>query len=255
MTLTIYGTLCTEVYNITKPIGGEYPDVSYYIKHLSKIGGKILEVMVGTGRLLIPLLEAGLQIEGVDVSPDMLASCRSHCAARGLSPVLYQANVEDLDLPSRYNAIVVAFGSFMLLEKRSAAVAALQAFARHLEPQGRIFIDLELPVEDFKTENIIKQSSPIECADGSIILMQTSCNISFLSQLNLTFIRYEKWKEGKLVATELQRLPLHWFGRDEFILCLEQNGYKDITLCANYIDDLQPSSHTDTMCFSASICD
>ncbi|BDA69361.1 methyltransferase [Calothrix sp. PCC 7716] len=211
--------------------------------------------MVGTGRLLIPLLEAGLQVEGVDVSPDMLASCRSHCTARGLSPVLYQANVEDLDLPSKYNAIVVSFGSFMLLEKRSAAVAALQAFARHLEPQGRIFIDLELPVEDFKTENIIKQSLPIECADGSIILMQTYCNISFLSQLNLTFIRYEKWKDGKLVATELQRLPLHWFGRDEFILFLEQNGYKDITLSANYIDDLQPSSHTDTMCFSATICD
>jgi SAM-dependent methyltransferase len=255
MSLTTYGTLCTEVYNITKPIGGDYPDISYYIKHLSKIGGKILEVMVGTGRLLIPLLEAGLQVEGVDVSPDMLVSCRSHCAARGLSPVLYQTAVEDLDLPSKYNAIVVSFGSFMLLEKRSAAIAALQAFARHLEPQGRIFIDLELPVEDFKTENIIKQSLPIECADGSIILMQTSCKISFLSQLNLTLIRYEKWKEGKLIATEVQRLPLHWFGRDEFILCLEQNGYKDITLCANYIDDLQPSSHTDTMCFSAAICD
>ncbi|MBD2534993.1 class I SAM-dependent methyltransferase [Nostoc flagelliforme FACHB-838] len=78
MTLTKYGALCTEVYDISKPIGGQYPDVPYYIKHLSKIGGRILEVMVGTGRLLIPLLEAGLNVEGIDASPDMLACCRKH---------------------------------------------------------------------------------------------------------------------------------------------------------------------------------
>jgi hypothetical protein len=53
MTLTKYGVLCMEVYDISKPIGGQYPDVPYYIKHLDKIGRRILEVMVGTGRLLV----------------------------------------------------------------------------------------------------------------------------------------------------------------------------------------------------------
>jgi hypothetical protein len=36
MTLDLYGSLCTEAYDATKPIGGNYPDVSYYIQHLSK---------------------------------------------------------------------------------------------------------------------------------------------------------------------------------------------------------------------------
>jgi ubiquinone/menaquinone biosynthesis C-methylase UbiE len=152
MALTAYGPLCTEVYDITKPIGGEYPDVPYYIKHLSKIGGRILEAMVGTGRLLIPLLEADLNVEGIDSSEDMLASCRQHCAQRGLKSVLHHGFVENLDLSGKFKAIVVSFGSFMLLEKRNAAVAALQAFARYLEPQGRIFIDLELPIEDFNRD-------------------------------------------------------------------------------------------------------
>lgn len=169
--MTTYGPLCTEVYNITKPIGGYYPDVPYYIKHLDKIGGRILEVMVGTGRLLIPLLKAGFNVEGIDASPDMLACCRKHCAAKGLEPVLHEGDVENLELPGKYNAIVVSFGSFMLLEKRSAAIAALQAFAQHLEPQGRIFI-VELPIEDFKTENIVRQWVPIECTNGATILMQ-----------------------------------------------------------------------------------
>lgn len=250
MKLTTYGPLCTEVYNITKPIGGHYPDVPYYIKHLAQIGERILEVMVGTGRLLIPLLEAGLNVEGIDSSPDMLASCRQHCAERELTSILYEGDVENLDLAGRYNAIVVSFGSFMLLE-RSATVAVLQAFARHLEPQGRIFIDLELPIEDFQTANIVRQGLPIECPDGSIIVMQTSSCIDWLAQLKVTLIRYEKWFEDRIVATEFQRLPLNWFGRDEFILCLQSNGYTNIKLCANYTDDLPPISHTDTLCFSA----
>ncbi|NDJ25531.1 methyltransferase domain-containing protein [Nostoc sp. B(2019)] len=252
MTLTKYGALCTEVYDITKPIGGQYSDVPYYIKHLSKIGGRILEVMVGTGRLLIPLLEAGINVEGIDASPDMLACCHKHCLERGLKPIIYQGEVENLNLPGKYNAIVVTFGSFMLLS-RPAAMAALQAFARHLEPQGQIFIDLELPIEDFKTQNIVKQWQPIECADGSIILMQSSSSIDWLKQLNLTIIRYEKWLNGNLVATELQSFPLHWFGRDEFISCLQENGYTNISLCANYNPDLQPTSYKDTLCFSALI--
>ncbi|WGV28169.1 class I SAM-dependent methyltransferase [Halotia branconii] len=240
MTSTIYGPLCTKAYEITKPIGGKYPDVPYYIKHLSQVGGRILEAMVGTGRLLIPLLEAGLNVEGVDTSPDMLANCRKHCTARELNPVLYEGSVENLDLPGKFRAIAVSFGSFMLLE-RTAAIAALQAFTRHLEPHGRIYIDLELPIEDFKTENLVKQRPPITCPDGSTIVLQSTSGIDWLNQLNTTVIRYEKWKDSKLIATELQYLTLHWFGRDEFIMCLQENGYKNITLCANYTDGLQPN--------------
>ncbi|MBN4006626.1 class I SAM-dependent methyltransferase [Nostoc sp. LPT] len=253
MTFTAYGPLCIEVYEITKPIDGDYPDIPYYIRHLSSIGGRVLEAMVGTGRLLIPLLEAGINVEGIDSSSDMLAACRKHCTHRNLNPVLHQGCVENFDIPGKFSAIAVSFGSFMLLEKRTAVVSALQAFARHLEPQGRIFIDLELPIEDFKTENIVKQQLPIDSPDGSTILLQSTSQIDWLNQLNTTVIRYEKWKEGKLVATELQSLPLHWFGRDEFMMCLRENGYKDITLCVNYTDDLQPSSSKDTMCFSAAL--
>ncbi|MBW4426801.1 MAG: class I SAM-dependent methyltransferase [Nostoc desertorum CM1-VF14] len=105
MTLTAYGPLCTEVYEITKPIGQDYPDIPYYIKHLSSIGGgRILEAMVGTGRLLIPLLEAGINVEGIDTSPDMLAACRKHCTDRNLNPVLHQGCVENLDIPGKFSA-------------------------------------------------------------------------------------------------------------------------------------------------------
>jgi SAM-dependent methyltransferase len=253
MMLTMYGKLCTEVYELTKPIDGEYLDVAYFIQHLSKIGGRILEGMVGSGRLLIPLLEAGLNVEGIDTSPDMLAACQQNCAARGLSPVLYEGSIENLNVPGKFSAIVVTLGSFMLLGNRTAAISALQAFARHLEPNGKIFVDLSLPIESFKTGNIIKQREPIECADNSIIVMQTSSRIDWIEQVEYTLIRYDKWKDGKLIDTELQNLPLHWFGHKEFMMCLRENGFTDIAICANYRDELAPRSHNDLLCFSATL--
>jgi len=252
MSLNLYGNLCTEAYNITKPIGGNYPDVPYYIQHLSQIDGRILEAMVGTGRLLIPLLEAGLTVEGIDTSPHMLAVCRQNCAKRGLNPNLYQGSIDSLDVPNKFSAIVVTLGSFMLLEKRTSAIAALQSFARHLEPHGRIFIDLEIPVEPFKDENRVKQQE-IHCPDGSMILMQFSSQIDWLNQVQQTWIRYEKWKDSKLVDTELQYFPLHWFGQEEFKMCLKDQGYTNITLCADYTNGREPSSHLEQLCFSATL--
>lgn len=52
-----------------------------------------------------------------------------------------------------------------------------------------------------------------------------------LEQLNVTLIRYEKWKNSQLSGNDLQRFPLHWFGRDEFIMFLRENGFRNITLC------------------------
>jgi SAM-dependent methyltransferase len=253
MTLTHYGSLCTEVYELTKPIAREYADVPYFVQQLSQVGGRILEGMVGTGRLLIPLLEAGLNVEGIDSSAEMLTACQRNCAARGLNPVLYQGSIENLDVPGKFRAIVVTFGSFMLLGNRTSAISALEAFARHLEPNGKVFIDLGLPVGSFKTENIVQQREPVSCSDGSVIVMQTSSRIDWIAQIEHLFIRYEKWKDGKLIDTELQHLPLHWFGLEEFAMCLRGCGYTDIKLCANYRDGLKPASYEDQLCFSATL--
>ena len=52
--------------------------------------GPALEIGCGTGRLTIPYLEAGLDVEGLDSSGQMLEICRTKAAARGLLPVLHQ---------------------------------------------------------------------------------------------------------------------------------------------------------------------
>jgi ubiquinone/menaquinone biosynthesis C-methylase UbiE len=139
MSLGSYGRLATEVYDITKPIGHSFGDVEFYLQRLKSCTGRVLEPAVGTGRVLIPLMEAGLQIEGTDNSPEMLAVCRARCAERGLQPVLHEVDMGSLSLPERYEAIIVPAGSFLLIERREQSLGALGRFREHLLPGGVSF--------------------------------------------------------------------------------------------------------------------
>ena len=54
----------------------EGPEIAYHQKFIESYGQPALDVACGTGRLLLPYLRAGLDVDGCDISPDMLALCR-----------------------------------------------------------------------------------------------------------------------------------------------------------------------------------
>ena len=137
-----YGRLVAEVYELDKPVGSTFPALRYYTRQLAGVTGRILEPATGTGRVLVPLLEAGFAVEGLDVSPDMLAVCRQHCRDRGLDPVLREADMTALAEPGAYQAIIIPAGSIMLLDGRDEAPRALAAFLESLSPGGRLILDV-----------------------------------------------------------------------------------------------------------------
>lgn len=137
--LPYYGKLCTEVYDFDKPIGSSFGDVEFYKDRLQSITGKILEHAVGTGRLLIPLLEEGFNIEGFDLSLDMLSVCKEHCLHRNLFPKLYQDNMVSFSLDEKFEAIIIPTGTFLLIANREESLKALQNFYNHLNRWGNLF--------------------------------------------------------------------------------------------------------------------
>src|SRR5512145_2745630 len=77
------------------------PEIDYFRPYV-EAGQPALDVACGTGRLLLPYLRDGLDADGCDVSPDMLAECRAAAAREGLAPNLYAQAMCALDLPRRY---------------------------------------------------------------------------------------------------------------------------------------------------------
>ncbi|CAM4337449.1 hypothetical protein PAAL109150_21495 [Paenibacillus alkaliterrae] len=152
-----YGELCTEFYDISKPLGFSFGDVEYYKERLSDVKGKVLEVGCGSGRVLIPLLQAGLQIDGLDNSSAMLDSSRRRFSALNLNPMLFNAEMHNFSLRDKYESIIIPGGSFQLIEGREQTLTALNHFYNYLQPGGRLILDLFIPT-DLNTSSVSNRS-------------------------------------------------------------------------------------------------
>ena len=249
MSLGSYGKLATEVYDITRSIGYSFGDVEFYLQRLKSCTGRVLEPAVGTGRVLIPLMEAGLKMEGADNSPEMLAICRARCAERGLQPVLHEGDMGSLSLPEKYEAIIVPAGSFLLIERREESLGTLKRFREHLVPGGRLIVDLELQT-DFSVGTV--STGTVETPRGETITVESKVvEVNFLEQYSVSHMRYEKWREGELLQTEMQRFALRWYGLEEFELVLKSLGFTDVVVSADYEYGKRPSSAEQTFTFEA----
>lgn len=245
-----YSSLCTEVYDLTKPVGYSIGgDIEYYLDRLQSCKGRILEAAVGSGRMLIPLLEAGLVVDGIDYSPEMLASCRKRCEERSLTPELYEGALQNFSLPHKYEAIIIPTGSFCLIEDRNDSISALQCFYKHLAPGGRVIIDLILPenLEVGKTS-----TSTFVLPSGDVITLENKLvEVNMLHNYTISYLKYEKWHKGNLIQAELQRFATRWYNHEEFKLILEKVGFSDIVCSTDYVYGELPTDSNQIFTFEA----
>jgi len=243
-----YSKLSSEVYDIDKYIGLSFGDVEFYSDRLS-CKGNVLEPGVGTGRILIPLLEKGLEVDGFDVSEEMLQICRNNCEKRGLHPKLFEGKMESFSLDTKYESIIVPTGTFLLLHKREDSINALKSFYNHLSNGGKLILDIFLQT-DLMIDHVSTRTW--ETKDGEMITLENKVvEVDYIHQYTISHHRYEKWNNGELIQTELERFPLRWYGVEEFKMILEQIGFEDIIISADYNHGQYPTNSTQTITFEA----
>ncbi|MGE8205472.1 class I SAM-dependent methyltransferase [Heyndrickxia sp. NPDC080065] len=252
MSFSNYGELCTEVYDLTKKIGQSFSgDIEFYQEKLKNCKGPILEAMVGSGRVIIPLLEAGLNVDGVDYSAEMLASCHQHCEERGLTPNLFQSDLKELSLPNKYEAIIIPAGSFLLIENRDESIEVLKRLYEHLEIGGRLILDIFLPDKNFNVATDCEISTFTFPNDDIITMESKLVEADLFNQYKVSYLKYEKWRKGKIIQSELQRFALRWYGVEEFKLVLQSIGFSEVVVTADFDDKKQPTNSNQQFVYEA----
>jgi len=210
-------------------------------------GGPVLELMCGSGRFLIPLLEQGINIEGADASSDMLQACREKCAQKGLKPVLYQQCIEETDLPKKYRLIIIPARSFILIIDKQAALSSLRKIYEHLQTGGKLILDIDTP----KAVN-----SPlgqwvgrwVERPDGATIIFSALSNYNQVEKIEYSIHKYELYENGRLVDTELEHFATRFYELEEFRNLLEEAGFRHIKATKPFTG-LPPDPYDKTVLF------
>lgn len=114
----------------------------YFRTIIERSGQPALDLGCGSGRLLLPCLQAGLDVDGCDYSADMLAECQKHAEKGGFTLGLYAQAMHELDLPRRYRTIF-ACGVIGLGGQRQLTLKAMHRCYEHLRPGGSFVFDYQ----------------------------------------------------------------------------------------------------------------
>mgnify|MGYP001066754425 CR=1 FL=1 len=139
-----YDRIDAAIYNCYAT--GVSGDVAFYVDEAKRSGSPVLELGCGTGRILIPIAEAGLEVVGVDRSPSMLAVAKQRVTTLSSEVQgrieLLEGDMRNFSLGRRFGLIMIPYRSFLHLLATDDQRATLGCIREHLSDGGRLVFNV-----------------------------------------------------------------------------------------------------------------
>lgn len=209
-------------------------------------GGPILELASGTGRVLIPLAEAGFDVVGIDTSEQMLDRCREKLA--GVPPEvqrrvhLMRLDMTSFELGRTFAAVFCAFNSFHHLRAAEDQLACLGRCRAHLAPGGLLVLDLFNP--DPESEAHAAEPAPTQVGGSPEFAAWTggrqirhwlsACTYDRLTQTNECETTYEILEADGSRTRLTEQFALRLIHRFELEHLLARSGFRLVKLFGDY---------------------
>ncbi len=221
-----------------------------FLRDLSaRFGQPVLDLGCGTGRVLLPMLRAGVDIDGCDISADMLRQCQSRAAREGFTPGLFAQPMHTFSLPRAYQMIYIC-GSFGLGGSLENDLEALRRCHAHLGVGGALVFDIDAEYSDPESWSLWlrdrRQALPQAWPDMGEGRMASDGSEHFgrfrivavdpLQQTVTRQVQLEKWRAGVRVASEAYALRATMYFKNEVLLMLRLAGFSEIAVYGDYTD-------------------
>lgn len=212
-------------------------DLDFYVEEAKKAGSPVLELGTGTGRISIPIAEAGVDIVGLDVSPDMLSVARQKVESLDEKVhgriELVEGDMRDFSLKRKFNLVMIPYRAFLHVLTAEDQHRTLECVREHLADDGRFILNMFDPRLDIITAHIgsmasgyRKLSEFTNPATGRRVIFSESRNCDPEAQIiNEDFIFEEVAGDGQVVSKTISSMKFRWIYRYEMQYLLENCGF------------------------------
>ncbi|HXH55022.1 MAG TPA: methyltransferase domain-containing protein [Gammaproteobacteria bacterium] len=220
-----YLDLCTQVYDLSKPIPPK-DSYEFYRSYVASAKGPILAPMCGSGRFLLPLLEEGFDIQGFDASEHMLEALHSKAKSKNLKPDVWQDFVKDLKKQEKYGLVFIPAGSFGLIIDIEESIEALKIFYEHLNTEGTLVFEVET-LKSAPNQLGVWRTSVWPKKDGKIIVANF-LDFSLENNVSRTICKYELVDGNDIIQTEVEIFNIRLYDSSQIIEMLTKAGFRDV---------------------------
>lgn len=207
-------------------------DIAFYLDRIT--GGPVLEIGVGTGRIMAPLLGSGLEVWGVDPSAAMLQRAerrvRSFPAAH-----LLRGGVDVLPPDARFPTVILPLNTLWHIPDNDAQVHLLRTIRTRMTSGSRLFIDVSNPLSlaDRGARGAMRERFSGQCEGGHLRIVSAAWDNEAEQQLQLSLTYDLTRPDGSLLRTHAT-LELRYLYQYELELVLGQAGFSVVDLYGSY---------------------
>ncbi len=213
-------------------VSSQGDDVPFYValaRDAAADGLPMLELACGTGRVTLPIAEAGARVVGLDRSPAMLDVARRKSEGRAdLDARWVEGDMADFELDERFGLVIIPCRSFLLLQTVEEQRACLERVREHLVPGGRLalnFFNPDLQLIDAWQTSKKGQWETRKAADGSEFQSTRSYD-SAEQRMEETRVKEEPGGDGVVKSKVYRGLKLRYVSRDEMERLLLTAGFE-----------------------------
>lgn len=202
-------------------------DLPFWAALAERESGPVVEWGAGTGRLAVPLTEAGHEVAAVEISEGMIETGQE----KGSDVQWVRGDVRHTALGRSYGLAVCAFNSFLCLLSVDDAVTFLRNAREHLVPGGLLGIEVSAfspeELSDPPGGPVLRHDFTRERPDGGRLERFSVSRYDPASQLLHMRLFYELYgSSGALENKRAHDLDIRVVGRGELDLMLRISGFE-----------------------------
>jgi SAM-dependent methyltransferase len=203
--------------------------IEFYVSQAKAARGPVLEVACGTGRILLPMLRAGVDADGLDAAPAMLEQARVKASAEGFHPALHQSLMREFHLPRRYALVAITFNSYVHNLTQEDQIATLRTCREHLLPGGKLVFDIFFPGAEMfamAASGPVLEGEFTDPATGHRLQMYDDRTLDPVAQTQHSENEVRELDlDGNLVRMHRSATDLRWVYPSEMALLLRLAGF------------------------------